>query len=325
MCPACTNVWVRDLGNYRYPVEKIGECPTQYGKKDPRSNCVDVGIKRFCLMAVTNSFASAKLGCQQIGQRLAFITSEEENIAASSLVPAEKRAMLGYRKIAVEPDHVWYDQDDNVLNTATLYKNFLRYDWNVSQWDQVIVLMPDGLWLFYNNEKHHDFYMCEKTEDEEETTTEIIDQLTTPARITTTEISNCVDVGIKRFCLITVNNIFESAKLGCQQIGQRLALITSGEENIAASELLPSGMYATLGYRKIEVGPDHVWYDQDDNVLNTATLYKNFENYDWDSPYWDKVIALKHDGLWFLYSHDYTFELYMCEKTESKKYFYVIL
>ncbi|KAG1714443.1 hypothetical protein GQR58_001388 [Nymphon striatum] len=33
MCPACTNVWVRDLGNYRYPVEKIGECPTQYGKK----------------------------------------------------------------------------------------------------------------------------------------------------------------------------------------------------------------------------------------------------------------------------------------------------
>ncbi|KAG1657328.1 putative ATP-dependent RNA helicase DHX34 [Nymphon striatum] len=36
MCPACTNVWVRDLGNYRYPVEKIGECPTQYGKKDPR-------------------------------------------------------------------------------------------------------------------------------------------------------------------------------------------------------------------------------------------------------------------------------------------------
>ncbi|KAG1681903.1 Choline O-acetyltransferase [Nymphon striatum] len=36
MCPACTNVSVRDLGNYRYPVEKIGECPTQYGKKDPR-------------------------------------------------------------------------------------------------------------------------------------------------------------------------------------------------------------------------------------------------------------------------------------------------
>ncbi|KAG1663792.1 Peptidyl-alpha-hydroxyglycine alpha-amidating lyase 2 [Nymphon striatum] len=35
MCPACTNVWVRDLGNYRYPVEKFGECPKQYGKKDP--------------------------------------------------------------------------------------------------------------------------------------------------------------------------------------------------------------------------------------------------------------------------------------------------
>ncbi|KAG1714442.1 hypothetical protein GQR58_001388 [Nymphon striatum] len=33
MCPACTNVWARDLGNYRYPVEKIGECPTQFGKK----------------------------------------------------------------------------------------------------------------------------------------------------------------------------------------------------------------------------------------------------------------------------------------------------
>ncbi|KAG1651293.1 hypothetical protein GQR58_027288 [Nymphon striatum] len=38
MCPACTNVWVRDLGNYRYPVEKIGEYPTQYGKKDPSFN-----------------------------------------------------------------------------------------------------------------------------------------------------------------------------------------------------------------------------------------------------------------------------------------------
>ncbi|KAG1661111.1 Glucose transporter type 1 [Nymphon striatum] len=36
MCPACTNVWVRDLGNYRYPVEKIGKFPTQYGKEDPR-------------------------------------------------------------------------------------------------------------------------------------------------------------------------------------------------------------------------------------------------------------------------------------------------
>ncbi|KAG1656658.1 FYVE, RhoGEF and PH domain-containing protein 4 [Nymphon striatum] len=43
MCPACTNVWVRDLGNYRYPVEKIGECPTQYGKKDPRSNDPRIG------------------------------------------------------------------------------------------------------------------------------------------------------------------------------------------------------------------------------------------------------------------------------------------
>ncbi|KAG1683085.1 Pancreatic triacylglycerol lipase [Nymphon striatum] len=32
----CTNIWVRDLDNYRYPVEKIGECTTQYGKKDPR-------------------------------------------------------------------------------------------------------------------------------------------------------------------------------------------------------------------------------------------------------------------------------------------------
>ncbi|KAG1659236.1 hypothetical protein GQR58_022643 [Nymphon striatum] len=38
MCPVCTNVWVRDLGNYRYPVEKIGKCPTQYGKEDPRFN-----------------------------------------------------------------------------------------------------------------------------------------------------------------------------------------------------------------------------------------------------------------------------------------------
>ncbi|KAG1664365.1 Nostrin [Nymphon striatum] len=37
MYPACTNIWVRDLGNYRYPVEKIGECITQYGKKDPRT------------------------------------------------------------------------------------------------------------------------------------------------------------------------------------------------------------------------------------------------------------------------------------------------
>ncbi|KAG1674990.1 AT-rich interactive domain-containing protein 2 [Nymphon striatum] len=36
MCPVCTNVWVRDLDNYRYPVEKIGKCPTQYGKEDPR-------------------------------------------------------------------------------------------------------------------------------------------------------------------------------------------------------------------------------------------------------------------------------------------------
>ncbi|KAG1668710.1 Ring canal kelch [Nymphon striatum] len=35
MCHACTNVWIRDLGNYRYFAEKMGKCPTQYGKKDP--------------------------------------------------------------------------------------------------------------------------------------------------------------------------------------------------------------------------------------------------------------------------------------------------
>ncbi|KAG1664203.1 Ubiquitin-conjugating enzyme E2 R1 [Nymphon striatum] len=45
MRPACTYVWVRDLGNYRYPVEKIGECPTQYGKKDPRK--IDDPVKKF--------------------------------------------------------------------------------------------------------------------------------------------------------------------------------------------------------------------------------------------------------------------------------------
>ncbi|KAG1665355.1 Fasciculation and elongation protein zeta-2 [Nymphon striatum] len=46
MCPACTNVWVKDLGNYRYPVEKIGKCPTQYGKKDPRYvNLRDVNMR----------------------------------------------------------------------------------------------------------------------------------------------------------------------------------------------------------------------------------------------------------------------------------------
>ncbi|KAG1687731.1 Cytochrome P450 2C1 [Nymphon striatum] len=32
----CTNVWVRDLSNYKYPVDKIGKCPRQYGKEDPR-------------------------------------------------------------------------------------------------------------------------------------------------------------------------------------------------------------------------------------------------------------------------------------------------
>ncbi|KAG1675111.1 hypothetical protein GQR58_014823 [Nymphon striatum] len=46
MCPACTNVWVRDLGNYRYPVDKIGESPTQYGKKPL---CLKLeGIRQMC-------------------------------------------------------------------------------------------------------------------------------------------------------------------------------------------------------------------------------------------------------------------------------------
>ncbi|KAG1676407.1 Proton-coupled amino acid transporter 4 [Nymphon striatum] len=39
-CPACTNIRVRDLGNYRYLVEKISKCPTQhgqYGEKDLRT------------------------------------------------------------------------------------------------------------------------------------------------------------------------------------------------------------------------------------------------------------------------------------------------
>ncbi|KAG1709807.1 hypothetical protein GQR58_002772 [Nymphon striatum] len=32
--------FVIKLFNYRYPVEKIGKCPTQYGKEDPRLNCL---------------------------------------------------------------------------------------------------------------------------------------------------------------------------------------------------------------------------------------------------------------------------------------------
>ncbi|KAG1706961.1 hypothetical protein GQR58_003586 [Nymphon striatum] len=44
MYPACTNIWVRDVGHYRHPVEKIGECTTQYGKKDPRSSPNLTGI-----------------------------------------------------------------------------------------------------------------------------------------------------------------------------------------------------------------------------------------------------------------------------------------
>ncbi|KAG1659614.1 hypothetical protein GQR58_022472 [Nymphon striatum] len=31
---ARTDAWVRDLGNYRYLVEKISKCPTQYAEKD---------------------------------------------------------------------------------------------------------------------------------------------------------------------------------------------------------------------------------------------------------------------------------------------------
>ncbi|KAG1682627.1 hypothetical protein GQR58_010756 [Nymphon striatum] len=36
MCPACINIWVRDLDNYRHLVEKISKCPPQYAKKDTR-------------------------------------------------------------------------------------------------------------------------------------------------------------------------------------------------------------------------------------------------------------------------------------------------
>ncbi|KAG1668696.1 hypothetical protein GQR58_017786 [Nymphon striatum] len=36
---------VRDLGNYRYLVEKISECPTQYRKKDPRYYTIDKSIQ----------------------------------------------------------------------------------------------------------------------------------------------------------------------------------------------------------------------------------------------------------------------------------------
>ncbi|KAG1684636.1 hypothetical protein GQR58_009354 [Nymphon striatum] len=32
---ACTNVWIRDLADYRYLVQKISKCPSQYGEKDP--------------------------------------------------------------------------------------------------------------------------------------------------------------------------------------------------------------------------------------------------------------------------------------------------
>ncbi|KAG1684814.1 Protein obstructor-E [Nymphon striatum] len=38
MSPACINVWVRDLDNYRHFVEKISKFPAQCGKKDPRGN-----------------------------------------------------------------------------------------------------------------------------------------------------------------------------------------------------------------------------------------------------------------------------------------------
>ncbi|KAG1651679.1 Transcriptional activator cubitus interruptus [Nymphon striatum] len=64
MCPACTNVWVRDLGNYRCPVEKIGECPTQYGKKDPKmsgANAASPSLSELQYSAQRRSSAAAAM------------------------------------------------------------------------------------------------------------------------------------------------------------------------------------------------------------------------------------------------------------------------
>ncbi|KAG1714968.1 Gamma-glutamyl hydrolase A [Nymphon striatum] len=57
MWPVCTNVWVRDLGNYRYPVEKIGKCPTQYGKEAPRFS--QIKTSKSVGVAVVNAHKTA--------------------------------------------------------------------------------------------------------------------------------------------------------------------------------------------------------------------------------------------------------------------------
>ncbi|KAG1681927.1 DNA-binding protein SATB2 [Nymphon striatum] len=61
MCPACTNVWVRDLGDYRYPVRQIGECTTQYGKKDPSPNSDRLSQNHAILCVSANNEVEALL------------------------------------------------------------------------------------------------------------------------------------------------------------------------------------------------------------------------------------------------------------------------
>ncbi|KAG1651036.1 Neprilysin-1 [Nymphon striatum] len=59
MYPACINVWITDIGNYRYPFEKIVECPAQYGKTDPTCPLLNKGLSsKSPVLSVTNSLNS---------------------------------------------------------------------------------------------------------------------------------------------------------------------------------------------------------------------------------------------------------------------------
>ncbi|KAG1687799.1 Vesicle-trafficking protein SEC22a [Nymphon striatum] len=124
MCPVCTNVWVRDLGNYGYPVEKICECPTQYGKKDPRL-IKSVGISYIALC--DNSYPNV-LGYSYLNEmRKEFMSTYENRHIVAAIRP-----------------YSFIDFDFNIKKMKAKYNNprSLTTKLNLSDMSEEIKLRP---------------------------------------------------------------------------------------------------------------------------------------------------------------------------------------
>ncbi|KAG1684186.1 Nephrin [Nymphon striatum] len=115
MCPACTNVWVKDLGNYRYPVVKFSE----YGQKDVKDVKERFPPSQPVITDMTGRKFKYSIGPFNEGGNLHLICTVYKGKPAPT---------VSWTRDGIELDSAFERQKNGVVRNELFYKDLSRSD-----------------------------------------------------------------------------------------------------------------------------------------------------------------------------------------------------